>query len=309
MRRGEGPGKGQRRVTRPFYRAIRDGRQIDTAYATARAAAARYASVVITLATRPRDALPRPFELRPREVAAPLVSRAGTFVGRESERRALWNATEPERRRSGFVVVSGDRGAGKTALVRWLVDCRLLRGDNAALITGSAYFPPAGSGDVLRTIMTRMSDVPGHGKGNQRAFERFEHRLGDLFVPDRVLFAFADALERAGRSSPLTIVLDDAGMLPDAAFDGLARAAEACPSVCFVAVDPPALPDELIAHEIHLGPIAPGAFPAVMRSYLLARGHRADVADRHVDSFTRLAVLPRTFATIELLARQLGDQA
>ena len=161
------------------------------------------------------------------------------LIGREHEVRELRAAASAARRRGGLVLVAGDAGIGKTALVERAIDRRMpvvLRG--AARISGTAPFGPLIA--ALRShprwpaIAADVVPVPGVP---DVARDVISSLFGELAPsPDARATGDSDATRDAlgrlvlelARIEPLAIILDDLQRADHATIDalpGLARLA------------------------------------------------------------------------------------
>src|SRR5256885_2182560 len=137
------------------------------------------------------------------------------LVGRSRERARLERLLADARAgRSGALVLHGDPGIGKTALLRWTVeqaqDMQVLR---ARGIETESDIPFAGLGELIAPWAARLEALPPPQAAALRgALARGPAAAGDRFpVPAGLLSLLAAAAE----TQPVLAVIDDAQWLDD----------------------------------------------------------------------------------------------
>jgi DNA-binding CsgD family transcriptional regulator len=198
------------------------------------------------------------------------------LYGREAERARLGVLLGDARRsRSGVLVVRGEAGVGKSALLEdareQAFDMQVLRGSG---IESEAQVPFAALHQIVRPILGRLSSLPGPQAGALRGALGLE--VGES--RDRFLISLAvlSLLAEAAEDRPILCLVDDAHWLDPASSDALVfvgRRLEAEGIAMLFAVreheghgfEAPGLP------ELALGGLGPQATAELM-------GLRADVA-------------------------------
>ncbi|MGW0584870.1 AAA family ATPase, partial [Streptomyces sp. NPDC002920] len=138
-------------------------------------------------------------------------SRAG-LLGRQNERRALDDLLTGVRAgRSGVLVLRGEAGIGKTALLGYLLgraDCRTVR---VAGVQSEMELSYAGLHQLCAPLLTGLDQLPEPQRDALGA--AFGLRAGD--APDRFLVGLAtlSLLADAGGNQPLVCLIDDAQWL------------------------------------------------------------------------------------------------
>ena len=147
------------------------------------------------------------------------------LLGRESERRRIERLLDDVKRgQSDALVLTGDPGIGKTALVRYALD--LAESMTVVTATGleaEAELEFSGLLELCRPILDSLDDIPPHQAATLRG------ALGFSAARDRDRFAVGAALlsllAAAGEKHPLLVVVDDAQWLDAASADALRFAA------------------------------------------------------------------------------------
>jgi DNA-binding CsgD family transcriptional regulator len=147
------------------------------------------------------------------------------LLGRESERRRIERLLDDVKRgQSDALVLSGEPGIGKTALVRYAVD--LAESMTVVTATGleaEAELEFSGLLELCRPILDSLDDIPGHQAATLRG------ALGFSAATERDRFAVGAAvlslLAAAGERHALLVVVDDAQWLDAASADALRFAA------------------------------------------------------------------------------------
>jgi DNA-binding CsgD family transcriptional regulator len=147
------------------------------------------------------------------------------LVGRSAERDRIERLLEDARRgRSGVLVVRGEAGIGKTALLRHAVErAETMTVARAAGVESEAELEFSGLLEVCRPLLPWLDGLPEHqaealrgalGLAPARATERFAVGAATLGL-----------LAAAAEENPLLVVVDDAHWLDDASADALRFAA------------------------------------------------------------------------------------
>ncbi|GGM22064.1 LuxR family transcriptional regulator [Streptomyces fumigatiscleroticus] len=139
-----------------------------------------------------------------------MLSHVGTLFGRDAESAYLRSRTEELPRRGGAVLVHGEPGIGKTALLNDAAQEAARRGVRVVTTVGvesEALLPFAGVHQLIFPLRGLIDELPAEQQSALRA------ALGttDAPVPDLYLVALAvlELLARAAASSPLLLVVDD----------------------------------------------------------------------------------------------------
>jgi DNA-binding CsgD family transcriptional regulator len=150
----------------------------------------------------------------------PVYDRA-VLYGREAERAAIGRVLEAARRsRSGALVLRGEPGVGKTALLTYATeraaDMRVLRG---AGVESESELPFASLHQILRPVLGRSDAIPPP----QATALRGALGLAPAYGHDRFLIALAvlSLLSELAEERPLLCVVDDAQWLDPASADAL----------------------------------------------------------------------------------------
>jgi DNA-binding CsgD family transcriptional regulator len=189
--------------------------------------------------------LPEVKDVKPPRLALP---------GRGRELRALEELLERVGERGGALVVRGEAGVGKSALLEAARRMASSRGMAVLATTGvesEAHLPFAGLHQLLRPALARLDRLPEP----QRAAVQAAFGMTDAAAPDFFLIALAalDLLSDMAASRPLLLVVEDAHWLDAATCDVLgfvARRLEFEPVVLLFAlrtgvdarIDPAGLP-------------------------------------------------------------------
>jgi DNA-binding CsgD family transcriptional regulator len=140
---------------------------------------------------------------------SPIRRRAGELIGRRRERRVLDGVTEAVREgKSRALVVRGEPGVGKTALLEYLVErakgCRIAR---AAGVQSEMELAYAGLHQLLTPALDHLERLPGpQGDALRTAFG-----IAAGVPPDRFFVALAvlTLLSEVAEERPLLCVVDD----------------------------------------------------------------------------------------------------
>jgi DNA-binding CsgD family transcriptional regulator len=143
------------------------------------------------------------------------------LVGRREERERLQRLVDEARGgRSGALLVHGDPGIGKTALLRWTVEqatgVRVLR---VRGIETESDIPFAGLAELVTPLLDRLDDIPEV----QAAALRGALALGPATGPDRftVPAGLLSLLAVAAEERPVLVVVDDAQWLDAPSLEAL----------------------------------------------------------------------------------------
>src|SRR5271154_6959593 len=145
--------------------------------------------------------------------AAPDVDLRGRLVGRSREREGLGRVLTAIRSgQSGVLVVSGEAGIGKTALLEQLVEqasgCTVTR---ATGVQADMELPFAGLQQLFGSMLGSLESLPGPQRdAGEVAFGLRSGPAPDLF---EVGLAILGLLAEVAESAPLVCVVDDAQWL------------------------------------------------------------------------------------------------
>jgi DNA-binding CsgD family transcriptional regulator len=205
------------------------------------------------------------------------------LLGRESECTAIDRLLEAARdSRSGVLVVRGDAGIGKTALLQHAVN----RADAMRVLTGAGVeaeseLPFAGLHQLLWPVLHRADELPDVQTAALRgAFGLSAERVEDRFL---VSVAILGLLTAAAEEQPLLCVVDDAHWLDGASAEALvfvARRLQADPIAMLIGAreggaarfEAQGLPELRLGGLDHTdaGALLDGALPAIVREDLVA---------------------------------------
>ena len=182
---------------RSLYAALAEGKLIDEAVATARAAvymltgneqqARDWFLPSLTLRVRPEQVLPVHCfaALTDNEIDhihKHLYAGVRFFVDRARERWDLVKAADPEDGRpERLMLVVGNQQIGKTALMYWIRTRCALRGRRVRYVDFDLG-RTVGFVEALTVIRDTREDLPSLGAGAERAFDRFNYDLGHLLA-------------------------------------------------------------------------------------------------------------------------------
>jgi DNA-binding CsgD family transcriptional regulator len=148
--------------------------------------------------------------------------RAVGLIGRHAETRALADLIDDVRAgRSRVLVVRGECGLGKTALLDWVVehadDCQVLR---AAGVEAEMELPFAGLHQLLAPILSGLDNLPPP----QRDALQMAFGFREGAAPDRFFIALAvlSLLADTAKQEPLICLIDDEQWLDRASAQALA---------------------------------------------------------------------------------------
>ncbi len=148
--------------------------------------------------------------------------RAVGLIGRHAETRALTDLVDDVRAgQSRVLVVRGECGLGKTALLNWVVeqagDCQVLR---AAGVEAEMELAFAGLHQLLAPVLSRLENLPSPQRDALQM--AFGFRAGA--APDRFFIALAvlSLLADTAKQQPLLCLIDDEQWLDRASAQALA---------------------------------------------------------------------------------------
>ena len=152
-----------------------------------------------------------------------LETAALPLLGRERERAVVDDLVDGIAERGGALVVRGEAGIGKSALLREASERARARGVHVLTTTGvqsEAHLPFAGLHQLLRPCLAEIGELPAP----QRSAVSAAFGMTDVAAPDMFLIALA-SLELLGETaahSPLMLVVEDAQWLDRPTADVLA---------------------------------------------------------------------------------------
>ena len=208
------------------------------------------------------------------------------FVGRERERARIDRLLEDARAgRSGTLLLHGDAGIGKTALMRWTIGqatgMRVLR---ARGIESESDIPFAGLAELVTPLLDRLDDIP---EVQARAL-RGALALGPATPHDRftVPAGLLSLLAVAADEQPVLVAIDDVQWLDEASleaflFAGRRLEAEGVAMLGSLRTGTPVATMEVPWLErLHVGPLGDGEARELLDAERLA----PSVADRLVST-------------------------
>src|SRR5580658_6367994 len=174
------------------------------------------------LAHRPGPAAPAPPGSEGQAGDAPSARGPVTLLGRLPERAALSQLLDGARAgRSGVLVMRGERGVGKTALLDWAVESAAgLRVARVAGVESEMELAFAALQQLCAPMLGKLGSLPDP----QRAALGLAFGLETGAVPDRFLVGLAvlSLLSAVAEEQPLLCVVDDAQWLDRASAQALA---------------------------------------------------------------------------------------
>ncbi|HSB84821.1 MAG TPA: AAA family ATPase, partial [Ilumatobacteraceae bacterium] len=209
------------------------------------------------------------------------------IVGRDRERAALRQLVAAARRGSGgTIIVRGDAGIGKTALLSQLVDGAGLRTLRASGYESEAELPFATLGDVLRPVLDHLDRIPPLQAESLRAALGLGTSTG--VDPVSVEVATTSLLRTVAAEEPLLVVIDDLQWVDSTSLSsllhvarrtadmpvalvGAARTEDMTPAVAplpSLSLEPLSAPQAETLLRIN----APDALPSVVRALVNAGG-------------------------------------
>ena len=230
---------------------------------------------------------------------------AQALAGREHELALLDERLTAAGDRGGALVVRGDAGIGKSALLQAARRSAVDRG-LATLVTAGfqaeTHVAFAGLHRLLRPVLGSLDRLPGP----QRAAIQAAFGLREAVTPDFFLIALAalDLLSEMAAAAPLLLVIDDAQWLDVATCDVLtfvARRLELEPIVVLFAVRSGSAPwiDRAELPELRLEPLDDASSAAVLDASApgLESGLRRRILAEALGNPLALAELPRAVAS------------
>jgi DNA-binding CsgD family transcriptional regulator len=230
---------------------------------------------------------------------------AQALAGREHELALLDERLTAAGDRGGALVVRGDAGIGKSALLQAARRSAVDRG-LASLVTAGfqaeTHVAFAGLHRLLRPVLGSLDRLPGP----QRAAIQAAFGLREAVTPDFFLIALAalDLLSEMAAAAPLLLVIDDAQWLDVATCDVLtfvARRLELEPIVVLFAVRSGSAPwiDRAELPELRLEPLDDASSAAVLDASApgLESGLRRRILAEALGNPLALAELPRAVAS------------
>src|SRR4051794_7459527 len=143
------------------------------------------------------------------------------LVGREAERARLQALLDGARAgRSGALLLHGEAGIGKTALLRWAIEAadgfQVLRAHG---MESESDIPYAGLAELVSPLLALLDDLPAVQSGALRG----ALALAPATPTDRftVPVALLSLLARAAEERPLLAVIEDAQWLDEASLEAL----------------------------------------------------------------------------------------
>jgi DNA-binding CsgD family transcriptional regulator len=192
------------------------------------------------------------------------------LVGREAEIEAILRAFAGLPERGGALLLHGEPGIGKTALLEFAdteADRRDIGRLRAVGVQSESDIPFAGLHQLVRPVIERADDLPAQ----QRNALLTAMGIVDGPPPERFLIALAtlEVLAMAATVRPLLITVEDLHWLDRASADVLgfvARRIDSEPLLLIAASrqGPDAWPADRSAWEVPVGPLAPDAAQALM---------------------------------------------
>ncbi|GAA4191253.1 helix-turn-helix transcriptional regulator [Microbispora amethystogenes] len=156
-------------------------------------------------------------------LVTPTLDATPSLFGRESEQRRLGDFVHGVRMTGGAMLVRGEAGIGKTALLldtAGLAAAHGMRILRTAGVESETHMPFAGLNQVLFPLRTEFAELPTP----QRDALGAAFGLTDVRVPDPFLIALAtlNLLGEAAARSPVLLLVEDAHWLDRASADVLA---------------------------------------------------------------------------------------
>src|ERR1700730_18004412 len=145
------------------------------------------------------------------------------LVGRERETDLIARLLEDVDQRGGALVVRGEAGIGKSALLAAASRSATARGMQVMSTAGvhsERNLPYAGLHQLLRPVLPQIGDLPSL----QREAMRAAFGVADAAVPDPFLIALAalELLSEAATRAPIALIVEDARWLDRPSADALA---------------------------------------------------------------------------------------
>src|SRR4051794_7702095 len=153
----------------------------------------------------------------------PMLRSQAPLLGRDTEQRLLTSLLDETATRGEGLVLRGEPGVGKSALLAEVAQAARAR-DMAVLMTAGvqseAHLPFAGLHQLLRPVRSRVAGLPAV----QRAALDAAFGLTEALAPEhfRIAMAALDLLSDVASESPLLVIADDAQWLDRPTVDVLA---------------------------------------------------------------------------------------
>ena len=191
------------------------------------------------------------------------------IVGRDRERAALRSLVATARRGDGAaMILRGDPGIGKTALLDELIAKTRIRTLRACGYESEADLPFAALGDLLRSILDHLDDIPPLQATSLRSALGLGTSTG--VDPVSVEVATASLLRTVAGTEPLLVVVDDMQWLDTASLNALLyvarRAAQMPIAVVGAARVEEMTPAIAALPSRSLGPLPPADAEALLRA-------------------------------------------
>jgi DNA-binding CsgD family transcriptional regulator len=188
------------------------------------------------------------------------MSAVETLVGREPELRTIHELVDGVGERGGALVVRGEPGIGKSALLAEASRYAIGEGLSvlsATAVQSEARLPFAGLHQLLRPVLGGADELPPP----QRAALRSAFGIEDGTRSDAFLIALGalELLSDRAASSPLLVVVEDAHWLDDPTHDVvsfIARRIESEPIILLIATREDGPPSEAGLEDIQLAGLA-----------------------------------------------------
>jgi DNA-binding CsgD family transcriptional regulator len=195
------------------------------------------------------------------------------LVDRDGERDVITRLLEALHDGGGALVVHGEAGVGKSALLAWAASTAADRGMlvlTAAGVQSEMHLPFAALHQLLRPVLPRAESLPAP----QRDAMRAAFAMSDAAVPDLFLVGLAtlELLSEVADGSPVVVIADDAQWVDRSSADVLtfvARRVHWDPIVVLASV-----------RDGHNSPLAAVGLPELRLGRLAARSAR-DLLDTH----------------------------
>ena len=132
------------------------------------------------------------------------------LVGRDHERRAVQDFLDDSRTRGAALLITGDAGMGKTALLDLTARTAGTTGTRVVRVTGAQYEAEVGFAGLDRLLAPLHQELTGLSATHRRALS-VVLRSGSSRPPDRLMVvnATVSLFRQVARNSPLLVVIDD----------------------------------------------------------------------------------------------------
>jgi tetratricopeptide (TPR) repeat protein len=228
------------------------------------------------------------------------------LVNRDGERDVITRLLEALHDGGGALVVHGEAGVGKSALLAWAADTAADRGMlvlTAAGVQSEMHLPFAALHQLLHPVLPRAENLPPP----QRDAIRAAFAMSDAAVPDLFLVGLAtlELLSEVADGSPVVVIADDAQWVDRSSADVLAfvaRRVHRDPIVVLASV-----------RDGHDSPLAAAGLPELRLGGLAARPTR-NLLDTHFPALSSgarggEAVLPRHLPVTARLEQAFSARA